>query len=163
VKKSPRHPSFISPLNGSLSPLQSTSNQHLQAGNIEALSTLAIEGTQPPPPRLRLIKGPPPPVKIPTPPTLLLVPTMPTSSPFRAKVPPPVRRLLTAFQASVLAKIFSLWRPPLFSPPHGMPSWPGAAARLSSDELHGWPLHYGPHPALVHEAWTESMPIPIRK
>jgi hypothetical protein len=53
-----------------------------------------------------------------------------------------------------------------FSPPHDKPSWPGAAARPSSGELHGrpwWPVHHGPRPALVHEPWTESMPFPIRK
>jgi hypothetical protein len=72
-KTSPRQPYFISPLYGLPSPVQSSGNRRLQSGSIETPSTPTIEGTRPPPPRLRPIKGRPPPVKIPTPPTLLLL------------------------------------------------------------------------------------------
>jgi hypothetical protein len=44
-----RHPSFISPFYGAPSPLQSFGNRHLQSMSVEAPSTPAIEGTQPPP------------------------------------------------------------------------------------------------------------------
>jgi hypothetical protein len=52
--------------------------------------------------------------------------------------------------------------PSFFSLPHGKQSWPEAAARPSSGELHGWqlwPIHRGPRPALVHVPWTESTAI----
>jgi hypothetical protein len=81
-KKLSRHPSLISPLYDAL-PLQSSSNWHLQSRSIEAPSTPAIEGTRPPQPHLRPIKGHPSSMKIPTPPTLLLLgPTAPTPPPF---------------------------------------------------------------------------------
>jgi hypothetical protein len=82
-KKSPHHPSFIPPLNDTLSTLQSSRNRCLQTESIEGPSTPAIEGTWPPPPRLCPIKAAPPKVNNPTPPTLLLLAlTAPTPSPF---------------------------------------------------------------------------------
>jgi hypothetical protein len=72
-------------------------NRRLQSGGIEASSTPATEGTRPPPPHLRPIKGRPPSVKTPTPPTLLLLAlNVPSPPPFRAEAPPSVRRPSTA-------------------------------------------------------------------
>jgi hypothetical protein len=50
---------FHSPINQRHSPSSITGNWRLQSGALEATSTPAIEGAQPPPPRLRPIKGRP--------------------------------------------------------------------------------------------------------
>jgi hypothetical protein len=135
-------------------------------GSIEAPSTLTIEGTQPTPPRLHPVKGRPTPGEDPH------TSNSPSVSPHHAHTIAHLSRGSTAtvpLPRSLLSLVTSQERlpvvPSFFSPPHGKPPWPRAAARLSSGELHGrpvWPVHHGPHPALVHEPWTESMPFPIR-
>jgi hypothetical protein len=166
-KKLPRHPSFISPLNGALSPIQSPSNRRLQPESIEAPSTPAIEGTRPPPPRLRPTKGHPAHGEDPhTSNTPSLSPhwTHATALPSRgstADARPPCR-----IPSLGISQIRLPVAPSFFSPPRGKPLWPRAAARPTSGELHGqpwWPVHHRPHPALVHKPWTESMPFPITK
>jgi hypothetical protein len=166
-KKSQRHPSFISPLNDALSPLQSSGNRCLQTGSIEAPSTLAIQGTRPPAPRLRPIKGCPAPGEdLHTSNSLSLSPhqahaiALPSQS-SATGAPPPRRLPSLSTSQNILPVVLSF-----FSPPHGKPPCPGAATRPSSSELHGWPwwlVQHGLRPTLVHEPWIESMPFPIRK
>jgi hypothetical protein len=155
------------PIKWPLSPLQSYGNRCLQTGSIKAPSTPAIEGTRPPPPHLYPIKGRPAPGEDPH------TSNTPSISPHHthaitllsrgaiADVPP--RHRLPSLGISPIRLHVA---PSFFSPPRGKPPWPGAAARPSSGELHGqpwWLVHHGPHPALVHEPWTKSLPFPIQK
>jgi hypothetical protein len=154
-KKSPRHPFFISQLNGALSPLQSFGNWHLPTGSIEAPSTPAIEGTRLAPPQFHPIKGHPTPGEDPH------TSNSPSLSPHHARViilrsrgsttgAPPHRRLPSLSTSQNILPV----APSFFSPPCGKTPWPGAAARPSAGEFHSlqwWPVHHGPRPALVHE------------
>jgi hypothetical protein len=154
-KKSPCHPSFISPLYGTPSRLQSSGNRCLQSGSIEAPSTSSIEGTRPPLPRFHPTKGRQAPGEDPD------TSNSPSLSPHCAHTiallgqcsatgaPPPHRLASLGTRQNRIPVVSSF-----FSPPCGKPSWLGAAARLSSSELHSrpwWLVHHGPRLALVHD------------
>jgi hypothetical protein len=159
-KKSPCHPSFISPLYGTPSRLQSSGNRCLQSGSIEAPSTSSIEGTRPSLPRFRPTKGRPAPGEDPdTSNSPSLSPHCAHTIAFWANVLPPVHRLLIALQALVLGKIESLWCPPSF--PHL------AASRRGSEPPQGLALVSS---IAGHGGWSTmdhalhwSMTFPIRK
>jgi hypothetical protein len=110
-KKLPHHPSFISPLNGALSPLQCPDHRRLQTRSVQAPSTPATEATRPPPPRLRPIKGRP---TLGEDPHTSNTPSLSPHYTHATAVPPSVHCSLDAFQASVLAKLDCSWRPPSF-------------------------------------------------
>jgi hypothetical protein len=159
-KKLSHHPSCIYPLNSALSPLQSPITSAFNPRSIEAPSTPAIEGTRPPPPLLRPIKGCPTLSEYPhTSNTPSLSPHYAHAAAFSAEAPLLVRHLLVAFQASVLAKLDSPWRPPSF--PHLAasrrgPERPLGRAPVSSTAGHGgqstmdrarrWSMSHGPSP-----------------
>jgi hypothetical protein len=143
-------PSFP-PLNGAL-PLHFPSNRR----HWKPLSSPAIEGTPAP----RLATGPyksaaPTPVKHPTPPTLLLLPSsMPAPSPFQAEAPSPVCRLLVAVQAPVSSSPNALRCPLHF--PHLM------ASRLTPERPLGRaPVSFGRRP-LCHP-WQTRGPATLAR
>jgi hypothetical protein len=155
-----------SPINQRHSPSSNTGNRHLQTGAIEAPSTPTIEGAQPPPPLLHPIKGHPPSVKTPTPPTLLLLAlNAPSSSPFRAEALPPMRRLSTTSQAATTPSLNSPTRLSLPRPSVGALEHQ-SGRRPSSGELPSAAMVAGPRwtgPAWSTDSWTQSMGFSLEK